>query len=174
MYHPLLTNIGISLANAFWNHTISPSMRPNFLQHLTSIIFLLQLQEHDRRRLNQSSHVIQNKPYTIRLSFNDHLLYSYLTVHLPTVPLSHLKTPCHVQITSFGGKQWPMRSRLLFRIKHGNWRSYRLVRKQSPSNGYLRSSEMQKVSLKNIKQELLFRDSHKFGDSMLICCASSL
>src|SRR5437762_2949739 len=43
----------------------------------------------------------------------------------------------------------------------------RLVRKQSPSNGYLRSSEMQKVSLKNIKQELLFGDSHKFGDLIL-------
>src|SRR6266496_4674586 len=60
-----------------------------------------------------------------------------------------------------------MRSRLLFRIKHGSWQSYRLARKQSLSNGYLRSSEMLKVSLKNIKQELLFGDSHKFGDSIL-------
>src|SRR6266516_3626862 len=60
-----------------------------------------------------------------------------------------------------------MRSRLLFRIKHGSWQSYRLVRKQSLSNGYLRSSEMLKVSLKNIKQELLFGDSHKFGDLIL-------
>src|SRR5437762_14222952 len=113
MYHPLLTNIGISLANAFSYLTISPSTRLNSLWHLTLIIFPPQLQtsqehdlqEHDRRRLNQSLHLVQNELYTIRLSFNDRLLYSYLTVHLRTLTLFRLKTLCHVPITSFDRKQ---------------------------------------------------------------------
>ena len=57
-----------------------------------------------------------------------------------------------------------MRSKLLFRTKHGSWRNYLLVRKQFLLNGYLKSSEMLKVSLKNTKQELLFEDSHKLQD----------